>query len=251
MPTAIHFNTHMLRCSMKPSISNWLSAISIIAAAGFADFAESAESKPSNAETAVVWNIDNLKSIGGHAVTVVGAPRVVESADNAEGAVKAVEFDGKQDGLFVAANPLAGLTTFTVEVVFRPTAGGPAAQRFLHFQPEGTEERLLFETRLIEGSRWFLDTYLLFGGGSQTLFAKDFPHPIDRWYAAAITIDGDVMRHFVDGKEEMTTKIVPPKLGAGQTSIGVRFNKVHWYQGAIRTIRVTPRVLKPEEMLKP
>jgi hypothetical protein len=226
-------------------------ALLLLAASLFAGAVRAAEPVPADTQAAVVWNIDNLKSIGGHAVTVVGAPRVVESVDASGAAVKAVEFDGKQDGLFVAANPLAGLTSFTVEVVFRPTAGGPAAQRFLHFQPDGTEDRLLFETRLIEGNRWFLDTYLKAGEGSQTLFAEKFPHPIGPWYAAAITIDGDVMRHFVDGKEEMTTKIVPPKLGAGQTSIGVRFNKVHWYQGAIRTIRVTPRVLKPEEMLKP
>jgi hypothetical protein len=226
-------------------------ALLLLAATLLADEVRATESASPDAEAAVVWNIDNLKSIGGHAVIVVGAPRVVDSADNAGGVMKAVEFDGKQDGLFVAANPLAGLTSFTVEVVFRPTAGGPAAQRFLHFQPDGTEDRLLFETRLIEGNRWFLDTYLKAGEGSQTLFAEKFPHPIGPWYAAAITIDGDVMRHYVDGKEEMTTKIVPPKLAPGQTSIGVRFNKVHWYQGAIRTIRVTPRVLKPEEMLKP
>ena len=36
-------------------------------------------------------------------------------------------------------------------------------------------------------------------------------------------------------------------LSAGQASIGVRFNKVHWFQGAIRQIRVTPTVLKPDQ----
>jgi hypothetical protein len=44
-------------------------------------------------------------------------------------------------------------------------------------------------------------------------------------------------------------QLVP--LAAGQTSIGVRFNKVHWFQGAIRQIRVTPDVLEPELFLKP
>jgi len=194
----------------------------------------------------VVWNVDNLKSIGGHDVVVVGEPKVVEIDG-----VKGVEFDGKDDGLFVAANPLAGLTKFTVEVVFRPATGGPAAQRFLHFQPDGPEDRLLFETRLTPESRWFLDTYLKAGETNQTLFADKFPHPLDKWHTATITIDGDMMRHYVDGKEELSAKIQPAVLGKGQTSIGVRFNKVHWYQGAISRIRVTPDVLHPADFLKP
>ena len=28
-------------------------------------------------EKAVIWNLDNLESIGGHQVTVVGTPRVI------------------------------------------------------------------------------------------------------------------------------------------------------------------------------
>jgi len=36
---------------------------------------------------------------------------------------------------------------------------------------------------------------------------------------------------------------------AGTTSLGVRLNKVHWFKGAIRTVRFTPRALKPEEFL--
>src|SRR5262245_60639011 len=91
----------------------------------------------------VVWNIDNLESIGGHRVTVVGKPRVIETDRG-----KAIEFDGREDGIFVAANPLAGLREFTVEVIFRPAAGGPKEQRFLHFQPDGSEDRALFETRI-------------------------------------------------------------------------------------------------------
>lgn len=202
--------------------------------------------READAKPQVVWNVDNLKSIGGHDVVVVGEPKVVEIDG-----VKGVEFDGKDDGLFVAANPLAGLTKFTVEVVFRPAAGGPAAQRFLHFQPDGAEDRLLFETRLTPESRWFLDTYLLCGKTNQTLFAEKFPHPLDKWHTATITIDGEMMRHYVDGKEELSAKIQPAVLGKGRTSIGVRFNKVHWYQGTISRIRVTPEVLHPADFLKP
>lgn len=200
---------------------------------------------PADTISPVVWTLDNLESIGGHRVSVVGKPRVIETDRG-----KAIEFDGRADGLFVAANPLTGLSQFTVEVIFRPASGGPVEQRFLHFQPEGSQERVLFETRLRPEGRWFLDTYLQTGEGKHTLFAEKFLHPIGDWYHAALVVDGRAMRHYVNGTEELAADIELIPLAAGQTSIGVRFNKVSWYQGAIRQIRITPKVLKPEEFLK-
>jgi hypothetical protein len=195
----------------------------------------------------VVWNIDNLEQIGGHKVTVVGQPRVIETD-----AGKALEFDGKGDAIYLPVNPLAGLKQFTAEVVFRPAAGGPKEQRFLHFQPDGSEDRVLFETRLPEQGKWFLDTYLQSGETTKcTLFAEKFLHPIGPWHHAAIVVDGQTMRHYVNGQEELASEAALVPLGAGQTSVGVRFNKVHWYQGAIRQIRISPQVLKPQEFLKP
>lgn len=195
---------------------------------------------------AVVWSIDNLKSIGGHQVTVVGKPRVIETDGG-----KAVAFDGVEDGLIVASNPLAGLKEFTVEVVFRPASNGPKEQRFLHFQPAGSEDRLLFETRLTADGRWFLDTYLQSGSAKRTLYAENFPHPLDRWQHAAVVVNGTTMRHFVNGKEELAGAAQLTPLAKGQTSIGMRFNQVFWYQGAIRQIRVTPAALVPASFGKP
>jgi hypothetical protein len=194
----------------------------------------------------VLWNIDSLQTIGGHQVTVVGKPRVIDTDRG-----KAIEFDGKGDGLIVAANPLAGLKEFTAEVVFRPAAGGPKEQRFLHFQPKDSEDRMLFETRLTPDRRWFLDTYLQSGKEKQTLYAEKFLHPLNTWQHAAVVVDGKSMRHYVGGKEELAGDIQPAVLAAGQTSIGMRFNQVFWYQGAIRQIRITPAVLKPDAFLKP
>ena len=206
----------------------------------------SAAAGPVAAAEPVLWNVDNLSSIGGHAVTVVGQPKVVETDGG-----KAIEFDGRDDGLFVAANPLAGLTEFTAEVIFKPASGGPKEQRFLHFQPDGSEDRVLFETRLPAGTgRWFLDTYLQTGEGKHTLFAEKFLHELDKFQHAAIVIDGRTMRHYVNGKEELQADVDLKPLAAGRTSIGMRFNQVHWFQGAIRQIRITPKALKPEEFLK-
>jgi len=228
-------------------MSKFVACVSSLVVVAFAtDFVCAEPPVTSGAKAPIVWNLDNLKSIGGHAVTVVGDPRVIETDGS-----KAIEFDGRDDAVYVDANPLAGLGAFTVEVVFRPAAGGPKEQRFLHFQPEGSEDRVLFETRLPEGGQWFLDTYLQTGEGKHTLFAEKFLHPLGPWYHAAIVVDGKRMRHYVNGAEELAADVKLSPLAAGQTSIGVRFNKVHWFQGAIRQIRVTPAVLAPSDFLKP
>jgi hypothetical protein len=194
----------------------------------------------------VIWTLDRLDAIGGHAATVVGTPRVIETPQG-----KAIEFDGKGDGLFLPVDPLQGLSEFTAEVIFRPSVDGPKEQRFLHFQEEGSENRLLFETRLPGNNQWFLDSFIKSGDGNYTLFAEKSPHPIGPWYHAAVVMDGKTMRHFVNGIEELSTPIVYKPHGKGQTSIGVRINKVSWYKGAIRQIRITPRALPPTEFLKP
>src|SRR5438552_18323213 len=103
----------------------------------------------------IVWRFYNLRKIGGHSVTVVGTPRVVDTERG-----KAVEFNGATDGLFFDVNPLAGLKQFTVEVEFQPAADGAEEQRFFHFQEATTENRALIELRILPGRIWSLDTYL-------------------------------------------------------------------------------------------
>jgi hypothetical protein len=91
----------------------------------------------------VVWHLDNLKTIGGHEVTVEGDPMVIDTPNG-----KAIEFDGVDDGIFLDVHPLVGMSTFTVEVVFNPYPGGAPEQRFFHMQEEPSQERVMFETRL-------------------------------------------------------------------------------------------------------
>ena len=205
-----------------------------------------AESPAKSTDKAVVWNLSDLDSIGGHKTTRLGSPKLIDTPNG-----KAAEFDGKGDALFLETNPLAGLKVFTAEVVFRPDASGPKEQRFLHFQERGSEDRLLFETRLTPDGRWFLDTYIQTGEGKHTLYAEKSLHAIGPWYQAAVTCDGKTMRHYVNGAEELSAAIKYKPQGPGDTSIGVRFNKVFWFQGAIRKIRITPAVLEPKEFLKP
>lgn len=191
-----------------------------------------------------VWRVDNLKQIGGHATTVLGDPRVVETPGG-----KAVLFDGVDDGLVVDANPVAGARAFTVEAAFRPDAGGGTEQRWLHIQGAARDDRLLLETR-VAGREWFLDTFVKSGERRLTLYAEQFKHPLGRWYHVALVYDGSVMRHYVDGREEMSGPLDIAPLGPGRTSLGVRMNRVHWFKGAIRWARFTPRALRPDEFMR-
>ena len=89
-----------------------------------------------------LWTFDRVDKIGGHTVKVEGNPRVIDTPRG-----KAIEFNGKNDALFLDVHPLAGAETFTWEVIFRPDADGAKEQRFFHLQEGNSDNRLLFETR--------------------------------------------------------------------------------------------------------
>ncbi len=57
------------------------------------------------------------------------------------------------------------------------------------------------------------------------------------------------MRHYVNGELELSRKIEFRPQGPGRTSLGARINEVHWFKGAIRKARFSPRALSPEEFL--
>src|SRR5215471_13858267 len=187
----------------------------------------------------VVWKVDSIERIGGHAVKVEGAPKVIETP-----AGKAVEFHGGKDALFLDVHPLAGAETFTWEVIFRPDADGPAEQRFLHLQTPGEETRMLFELRIREG-KWFLDTYANSRGTGQTLANTDHLHTLGEWHHAAQVYDGREYRNYVDGELEGRAEVKLAPQGPGHCSIGTRINRRDYFKGAILISRMTRRALRP------
>jgi hypothetical protein len=204
----------------------------------FAGFAQTSKKS-------VTWKIDNLKKIGGHAVEVLGNPQIIKTERG-----KAVLFDGVDDGIFIKHNPLAGFQEFTIEAVFRPDAGGAKEQRWLHIEDtENTESRALLETRLV-GDEWFLDTFLKSGENRSALYAENFKHAVGKWYTVALVFDRNEMRHYVNGKLELSGKITRDAFGKGVTSIGVRQNKIYWFKGAVRKVRFTNRALSPDDFIK-
>lgn len=193
----------------------------------------------------VVWELKNIANIGGHTTTVLGQPKIINTDKG-----NAIEFDGVDDGIFIETNPLAGARAFTIEAWFRPDADGPAEQRWLHIEDlENVESRALLETRVTK-DLWFLDTFLKSGDNRLPLYAENFKHPTGRWYHAALVYDGAEMRHYIDGKLELSGKIAMKPFGRGRVSIGVRQNKVYWFKGAVRKVRFSHKALDPKQFLK-
>lgn len=190
---------------------------------------------------ATVWELDNLERIGDGELTVTGSPKVVECPPG-----RAVEFDGTGDSVVLDCNPLIGLEAYTVEVMFRPDAGGLPEQRFLHMG-EVDGDRLLFETRLTGDGNWFLDTFIHSGDAGRTLFNEDFLHPVGEWCHLAVTCDGREQVNFVNGQLEQRGSIDYRPMSTGRTSIGVRLNQVCWFKGGIHKVRIAAGVLGADE----
>lgn len=190
-----------------------------------------------------VWTFDRLDRIGGHATTVLGSPRVIDTPIG-----KAMEFDGIDDALFVEVHPLAGAKTFTWEAIFRPD-GGNREQRWFHLQEAGSDNRMLFEIRIVD-DRWFLDSFNFSTTGSRTLMNKNSLHPLGGWYHVAAVYDGKVFSNYVNGVQDGAAEVELSPQGSGRSSIGVRINLVDYFKGAIHLARFTRRALSPAAFLK-
>lgn len=197
---------------------------------------------PAHSNT-IIWKLDRLDFAAGVPVQIVGKPTILE-VDGKRG----VHFDGIADGLFVPAVPSAGATTFTIEACFRPDAGGGAEQRFFHMEDDpGT--RALLEIRATEDGQWALDTYLRAGETGLALLDRTKLHPSGRWHWVALTYDGRTMSSFVDGALELRGDLIfPPLKAPGQTSLGVRQNRVYWFKGSIRELRFHSEALPAERL---
>ena len=190
-----------------------------------------------------LWHFDRIDSVGGHAATVEGHPRIIDTP-----AGKAVEFNGVDDAIFLGVHPLAGAERFTWELIFRPDRGGGAEQRFFHFQEHGTQTRMLMEIRVI-GDQWCLDSFAQSGAESKALLDRTKLHPLGQWYRVEAVYDGREFRNYVDGVQEGAGAVHLAPQGPGECSIGVRINRVDHFKGAIRLARMTPRALTPAEFL--
>lgn len=159
---------------------------------------------------------------------------------------QAILFDGMDDQIVLQETPLAGLNHFTVEVLLRPDSGGSREPRFLHIG-EINGDRMMLEARLTEDGGWALDTYLRAGEAWLVLLDRELLHPVGQWAHVALVVENGQARNYVNGEPELNGEFVFDPVDTGVVSIGARANRRHWFKGAIHSIRITPRPLRPEE----
>lgn len=211
-----------------------------------------ATARPQSVTDQKVWTFDRLSEIGGVLATAEGGTSLIDSPWG-----KAVKFDGVDDALFIEEHPLAGATTWTIEALFRPD-GGNFEQRFMHLAetetpvegqtPVGT--RFLFEIRVVE-NEWYLDAFTKGPTYNHTLIFPEKRFLVGQWFHVAQTYDGTTYRSFVDGVLQGEAPLAFTPQGPGRSSVGVRMNKVSWFNGAIREARFTPRGLTPDQFTRP
>lgn len=205
---------------------------------------------PAAAQT--TWRIDNTNNIGGHGVKVLGNPCVISMPQG-----KAIEFNGSSDGLIVSNNFLAGLTNFTVELIFKPyplTVANAREPRIVHVQSGNPpDHRLTLEARVNTNTtphNFHLDTFIRFGGGDyrRTLLNEKYPHPVGEWAHLAVTYDGATFCNYFNGQLESSKPMSGMVFtSTGATWVGQRANNTGYFEGAVFALRFTPRVLQTNE----
>lgn len=183
---------------------------------------------------AEVWPLADLLRKQHPMIEVHGHPRIVAGP-----AAEAVAFDGIRDALVIRRNPLAGAARFAVEAVFQVAPGGPAEQRLLHVQADGSDDRLLLETRRGDpaGSRWYADTIVSSRGRAVILVDPACLHPAGVWCTLRLAFDGISLSHAVDGQTERSAPCSAAPLGVGLVVLGMRANGVTPFRGALATVR--------------
>jgi len=151
---------------------------------------------------------------------------------------------------------LGNTTEFTVEVVLNPEAAYPenSTPRFLHFQdPDDPKAKgLMVELRLNEENQCYLDAFLKTDTGSLVLIDPKLVQPTEQWLHVAVTYKNNILTTYINGKKQLNRQMgykdafINP---TGKVAIGGRMNKVDWFRGLIKTLRIEKVALEPKDFL--
>jgi hypothetical protein len=195
------------------------------------------------AATEAIWQLGDPRMQEQWHPEVIGAPVALE--EPAVGRV--MRFNGTADAFLLPAIPFAGWSTFTIQVLFKPEAGGLQAQRFFHAE-DSKGSRVMIETRLTPDNQWYLDTFMLSGTSQRAMIDEKKLHPTGRWFWVTLRYDGKQMTSFVDGVKELEGPVAFAPMGEGKLSLGVRQNRVFWFKGAVKELRFTPEALATDKL---
>ncbi len=202
----------------------------------------------------VIWDIDNLSSIGGFAVTAFGNPKVISTENG-----NALEFNGSAttapatnagDRIQIKGNPLADANTeFTIEMLFQPYATETDfAPRVFHIcRPDSMSGPRVMTMEIRSTNTWTTDFYIKSVTGSGRMGTVSYP--TGKWMHMAMTCKNNVMNGYVNGVLDVTyTGTAYTGLPAtAEVSLGGRMNNVNYFKGAIRRMIFTPLALEPSQ----
>ena len=200
------------------------------------------DNNPQKSKIMADWVLADLKAKMPSGSKTGGNPEIVNCRYG-----KAVAFNGSTDVIFLEDNPLSGLRSFTIEVLFMPASGGGFEQRFLHFG-ETQGDRVLLELRATE-THWYFDAFLADGDEKCTLIDSNRLHPLDEWHHVAYVIDNGKLETWVNGKKELEGSVVLTPVKGTRTSVGARQNEVSWFKGSIYRVKVTAEALTPDKFI--
>lgn len=184
----------------------------------------------------VTWQLDSVNQIAGNPVLKTGSPEVINSRLG-----KAVEFNGKDEGLLIEHNPISGWENFTIEVDLKPYSGYPEniEQRFLHLQdPNNENRRILIELRLNEKEEWYGDWFIKAENESLTLIDSTLTFPVNEWATISLSYENGKVRGYINGEQQVEGEIQYLPVGSnGNVSIGSRMDHRSWFKGAIKEVR--------------
>lgn len=188
------------------------------------------------------WHLANLLREKSNKLTINGNPQIIDSPYG-----EAVFFNGIDDAIFLNEMPLNSLPEFTVEMIFNPDVAGLFEQRVLHIG-ESRADRMLLEIRAVN-SNWYFDGYAASGTNKKPLADEKLIHPLGKWYHVAFVVTPNSLTTYVNGKQELQESFPFLPITTGQTSIGVRMNKVSWFKGSVYKIRITPKQIQPKDFM--
>lgn len=206
----------------------------------------------SNGQTREIKNKANKKTASllanflqekSSAIEINGKPQIINSPYG-----EAPSFNGIDTAFLLSEMPLHSLQGFAVEMIFKPEINAPFEQRILHIG-EIKKDRVLLEIRAVD-SNWYFDAFAVSGTNKKALADAKLLHPLGQWYHVAFVITKKSLTTYVNGIQELQEKFSFLPIETGQTSIGVRLNKVSWFKGAIYKIRITPKQIKPNGFMR-
>ena len=205
-------------------------------------------------ENQVVWNIDNLSSIGRYGVITFGNPKIITTADG-----NALEFNGSAitapgtnagDRIQITGNPLGTTNSeFTIEMIFKPYATTTDfAPRVFHIcRPDSMSGPRVMTMEIRSTSSWTSDFYIKSVTGSGKLGTTSYP--TNEWMHMAMTYKNAVMKGYVNGilDATQTGSIYTGLPATAEVSLGGRMNNINYFKGAIRKLIFTPIALDPSQ----